>query len=114
MTFPANYTVPYHSYSAGTATARNTPTAVYTPPLDQPGTELKVIDIAPVRGAEPNATRIVDRRKLHAPPDCPLKAQDVVDLPEGRFEVDGDMEDQTRGFHGWNPGVVVWLKRTQK
>lgn len=114
MTFPANFQLGWHQYSAGTATARNTPVAVYTPALDQPGTALMVIDIAPVRSTEPNETRNVDRRKVHAPADCPVRARDVLDLPEGQFEVDGDIEDQTRGFHGWRPGVVIWLKRTQR
>ena len=113
MTFPANISVGWHVYSAGAVDANNEPTVVYTPPLDETGATLKVIDVAPVRGIEPDEARIVDRLKIHAPPDTGVAARDVIDLTEGQFEVDGAPEDHTRGFHGWNPGVVIWLKRVR-
>jgi hypothetical protein len=88
---------------------------VYTPPLDEDGTELKVIGIGTgARSSEPDETRIVTQPKLYAPPDCPVKARDVLDLPDGQFEVDGDPDNQCCGFHGWQPGIVVWLKRVQR
>ena len=50
--------------------------------------------------------------RMAAPPDCPIRARDVVQLPNGQvYEVDGEPDDQTLGHHGWKPGIVLWLKR---
>ncbi len=113
MTFTARIPIKWWQYAAGAVDAEGNPTEGYTPALDAAGTDLKVISVGRgVRSSEPEIGRVVEQPRMAAPPDCPIRAQDVVELPNGdRYEVDGDPDDQTLGHHGWKPGIVVWLRR---
>lgn len=115
MTFPTPYTVGWHTWSAGTATARNTTTDVYTPLLTATGTQVRVHGWAPTRELEPTATRVESDIDLFVPSSVAPGPKDVVDLPIGRFEVVGYAEDFTHGpFAPGFGGSVVKLKRIQK
>jgi hypothetical protein len=114
MTFPTPFEVGWHTWSAGTATGRNTPTDVYTPALTATGTSVKVIGWAPTRETEPNATRVESDIDLFVPPGVASQPKDVVDLPIGRFEVVGWPQDFTYGPFGFQPGAVIKLKRIQQ
>ena len=113
MSFPARYTIRWYTYSEGVETAHNEPTPVYTPTLDVTGADRKVIGWGPVTQIpEPDEERVVQRRKLYVPSGFTAGPRDVAELPDGRWEVDGYLDDESHGFHGWTPGDVVWLKRT--
>lgn len=115
MTFPTPYTIGWHTHSEGPVDAHENPTSVYTPELDGPGAERAVIGWGPVSvTVEPNSERVISRRKLYVPSGFASTPRDVADLPDGQWEVDGEIDDESHGFHGWKPGDVVWLKRTQQ
>lgn len=40
-----------------------------------------------------------------------LKASDRVILAGKRYQVEGDAEDWNHGFHGWQPGFQINLRR---
>lgn len=105
----------WHQRSSGAVDGEGNPTTSYSPPLNEDGTELKVISIGRgVRSSEPQIGRMIQQPRMAAPPDCPIRADDVVVLPDGlAYDVDGDPDDQTMGHHGWKPGIVVWLKRVE-
>lgn len=104
-----------HTYSAGNRDGYNIPAPSWDPPLNEPGEERDVIGWAPhssteVSGVEPN--RIVETDvDLLVPPDFQIASEDVVDLPEGQFQVNGDPRDFGYGPYGYNPGMVIGLKR---
>lgn len=107
--------IKWHQHSADAVDAEGNPTDAYTPPLDDPGTDLLVISIGQgSRSTEPQNGRLIQQPRMAAPPNCPIRAKDVVVLPDGlAYEVDGDPDDQTMGHHGWKPGIIVWLKRVE-
>lgn len=113
MTYPTPYTVYWHTFSVGAVDARNNPTTVYTPALDETGSAVAVMGWAPTQTAEPNEVRVQADLDLFVPPTVSGGPGDVVDLPDGAFEVVGWPEDWSNGPFGFRPGKVVKLKRTQ-
>lgn len=109
----ASKTVGWHTYSDGATTARNTKAAVYTPPLDEDGTEVAAYGWAPTYVSESNENRSESDLDLLLP-TLRGAPRDVVDLPTGQYEVVGDPEDFTQGPFGSAFGVVVKLKRVQR
>lgn len=118
MTFPTPYMVGWHTHSDGAEDAHGNPVTVYTPPLVDvdgdpvDGTPVAVMGWAPTRTEEPNEARIQADIDLFVPPTVTGGPKDVVDLPEGAFEVVGWPEDWSNGPFGFTPGKVVKLKRT--
>jgi hypothetical protein len=51
--------------------------------------------------------------KLAGPPSLEVGHRDRFVLPSGTFDVVGDVEDYTHGPFGWQPGVVVNLRRVE-
>lgn len=115
MSLTARIPIRWHQHTIDGEDDEGNPQATYTPPLTEAGAELKVISIGQgVRSDEPQIGRVVQQPRIAAPPDCPLRADDLVKLPNGlMYEVDGDPDDQTMGHHGWKPGIVVWLRRVE-
>lgn len=117
VTFPTPYTVGWHTHSEGTADAHNNPVSVYTPALNATGTQVAVMGWAPAGSpglsVEPNEARVIHDIDLLVPPGVTGGPKDVVDLPDGQFEVVGWPDDWTKGPFGFQPGKVVKLKRTQ-
>jgi hypothetical protein len=114
MNFPANYEVSWHTWSAGVATARNTPTDVYTPALDAAGVVRMAIGPAPTRESEPDETRVQSDIDLFVPPDFgAVNPRDVCDMSLGRFQVVGYTQDYSLGPFNYTPGGVVKLKRVE-
>ena len=60
-------------------------------------------------GADSGLNRAVYDMVLFAP--WPLKAPDRVILSGKRYQVEGDAEDWNHGFHGWQPGFQINLRR---
>ena len=83
---------------------------VYTPPRDQRGARHLVYGPVPVSSTEPEGLVIVDRELL-VPPDFPVTADDLVDLPDGQYAVIGQPSDYCLGPFGFQPGLVVHLKK---
>jgi len=113
VTFTPRIPIEWWQYTSGLEDAEGNPTEGYTPALTDAGTPLRVISIGRgSRSTEPEIGRVVEQPRMAAPPDCPIRARDVVQLPNGQvYEVDGEPDDQTLGHHGWKPGIVLWLKR---
>lgn len=114
MTFPLLFTVAVHSYSAGSIGDYGETAAVYTPPLDTSGTEVAVYGWSTPSSVEPKLAghdRVVVDQELLVPPENTIGAHDLVDLPDGQYQVIGEPEDMNNGPFGWQPGKVVNLRR---
>lgn len=52
--------------------------------------------------------RTVDMLHVHLPSDSVPPSWGKIRTPNGDvWEVEGNAEDYTHGWHGWNPGLVV-------
>lgn len=117
--FPTPHTIGVHVYSSGGRDDRNNEIAVWTPPLDEPGTEAAVIGWAVPSSTEPAVAghdRVVVDVMLGVPPGVVLTAHDVVDLPygpAGQYEVVGEVRTADGNPFGWNPGGEVGLRRVE-
>jgi len=116
MTFPTPYTVDWFPYTGGPET------------VDELGNETEswseTATSKPVQGWEYNNTdRLTSNVRgeigaisevvLSVPPDWTPGMRDRVELPDqGIYEVTG-ISLQCNGFHGWQPGNLVMLKRAQ-
>lgn len=111
--FPTPYTVGWHHSDPNGEDGEGNPEVSYTPPLDEPGTPLKVHAIQPARSTEPEINRVIHDIDLLCPVGTEGKPQDVVDLPDGvQYEVVGWPADWSKGpFHPGFGGVEVQLKR---
>ena len=112
--YPTPWVVGWHTYTPGVEDSHgNIGESTYEPPLDEDGEPRRVIYIAPGGSSEPNEVRVEHDIDLGVPADFTAHPNDVVDLPEGRFEVVGYPADYTRGPFGFQPGKVVELRRIQ-
>jgi hypothetical protein len=110
--FPQLFEVGVHIYSAGPTNGYGSETAVYTPPKDSPGTAAKVYGWSVASSTEPRPEDlVVTDVDLFAPADFPAAAYDVIDLPEGQYEVIGTPQDYTHGPFGSALGIRVKLRR---
>lgn len=121
MTYPTPYTVGHHVRTAVGAD-RFRETVTYTPPKDQPGTPVKVIQWTALKseaasrdGAQqPGYDRTIVDVELYTLPGFRPSPGDLIDIPgDGQFEVVGHPEDYNHGFHGWQPGNVINLRRVE-
>ena len=108
-------TIGLHTYTGGDHDGYGIPAPSWEPALDEEGTEVEVFGWAPRSSTEgegvgPNAL-VETELDLLAPPGTVIFAEDVVDLPEGQFQVIGDPLDYGYGPYGYNPGIVVRLKQ---
>jgi hypothetical protein len=114
---PLRHEVGLHSYSAGEIDAYGCTIPVYTPPRDSPGTAEKVYGWSLPLSIEPHGEGrdniIVTDVELLAPPGFSVGPYDVVDLPDGQYEVVGHPQDYGYGPFGFDPGVVVKLRRVE-
>jgi hypothetical protein len=114
---PMTLEVGLHTYSAGEPNRYNVVEPVYTPPRDQPGTPVKVYGWAVTTTREPSApgpsphNMVVTEVDLFAPPGFTIAPHDVVDLPDGQYEVIGDPQTFQQGPFGSTLGTVVALKK---
>ncbi|MCB1282348.1 MAG: hypothetical protein KDB18_12580 [Salinibacterium sp.] len=113
MTFPALWTVGWHTATAGANDRNGSPTRTYSPELDAEGTAVKVIGWGPTQTSEPAQDHALDLIDLLVPPGVTSAPGDAVDLPDGQYEVVGHLEDFTKGPFGFVPGGVVKLRRFQ-
>ncbi len=120
MSFPTPYTVGYHARTNhGPDRFRDQPT--YSPPKDQPGTPVAVIQWSAAKAVSSGGQlmghdRLVSEVDLFAPPGFDPQPGDLIDLPAGpagQFEVAELPRDYTHGFHGWQPGTVIPLRRVE-
>ncbi|WNG95286.1 hypothetical protein [Mycobacterium sp. ITM-2016-00318] len=110
--FPQLLEVGLHTYSAGPVNGYGSETAVYTPPKDSPGTAAKVYGWSVASSFEPRPDDlVVTDVDLFAPADFPAGAYDVIDLPDGQYEVIGQSQDYNHGPFRFTPGVLVHLRR---
>lgn len=114
MTFPAIFTVRVHAWSAGTDSDYNEPADVYTPPKTAAGTAYSVYGWSAPLSTEPKLAghdRVVVDVELLMPPTVPIHAHDLVDLPDGQYEVVGEPEDYNNGPFNFAPGLVANLRK---
>ncbi len=113
MTFPLTFTVGLHRYSPGPDDGYGNPSRVYTPPLDQPGTQYKVIGWNDLpRGGEEsgNKDRVISSVQLFTPDTFPATAYDVIDLdgdPTNQWSIVGESNAYNNG-PWWNPHTLVF------
>lgn len=104
-----------HFYVGGEKNAYGIPAPVWQPPLNEPGTVQKVYGWAPKGSAETGPATpinvVTTELDLYAPAGFLIAPEDVIDLPEGQFQVVGHPADYGTGPFGTSPGVVVTLKR---
>lgn len=116
MTYPTPYTVGHHAYSADGEDPRGNPVVTYTPPADQPGTEVPVYGWYVPSSTEPALAghdRVIVDVAMLVPPGFPAGPHDLIDLPDGQCEVIGYAEDYTHNPFGWGPGGVLNLQRVE-
>jgi hypothetical protein len=120
VTFPTPYTVGHHAASVTGDRFRNP--VVYSPPRDEPGTPVAVIQIAAPQSAagtrdghqQLGYDRTMVDIDLYVPPEFLPHKGDLIDIPGmGQFEVVGYPEDHNHGFHQWQPGNVIPLRRVE-
>jgi len=122
VTYPTPYTVGLHRYAGGDTNAHGQVVKTYEPPLDEPGLQVRVTQWVPTQFGvpEPEVGTTMQWLELFVPDVLvdvdgnavdDIGGFDLVDLPDGQYEVDGPPWDYTRGFHGWKAGKVVRLKR---
>lgn len=115
--FPLRYTVGVHTRTESGMDAHRNPVPTYKPPLDRPGTPVKVYGWYTPSATEPQIPgheRTIADVALMVPPGFPATSTSVIDLPggpKGQFEVIGDPEDYSYGPFGWKPGSVLNLRR---
>lgn len=113
MTFPLAFTVGLHKFSQGEDDGYGNPVApIYTPPLDEPGTQYKVVgwaDLFRPSQAEitGNRERVVDYKQLFAPLSFPGGPYDRIDIADGQYEVVGMPADHAHG-PWWSPGLQMY------
>ena len=107
----ARRTVGWHTVDLGAVDAEGNPVVAYVPPLEDPGTPTTVFGWGFAQAEEPEIGRVIHDLDLFVPADVTGKPQDVVDLPEGQYEVVGHPLDWTTGPFDYAPGKVVQLKR---
>jgi len=115
VTFPLRFTVGLHTYSEGTADGYNESAAVYTPVKTVAGTSYRVYGWSTPTSTEPKLAghdRVIVDVELLVPPGFPAGPHDLIDLPDGQYEVLGQPEDYNNGPFGFTPGLVVNLRRT--
>lgn len=106
-----------HTHSVGERDRYNVPVPIYTPPRDQPGYQLRVYGWATKASTEPTSVGpsphnlVVTEVDLLAPRDFPVGPYDLIDLPDGQYEVIGEPEDFVNGPFGSRLGVLVKLKK---
>lgn len=120
--YPLRYTVGLHRYVEGDVNAHGKVVKEYQPPKDQAGLQVRVVQWVPTQFGvpEPEVDTTMHWLELFVPEVLTdvdgntvddIGAFDLVDLPEGQYEVDGPVWDYSKGFHGWSAGKVVRLKR---
>jgi hypothetical protein len=111
VTFPARLTVDHYAYVGSESST------------DELGNVVDAWASTPTARAA-QSWQSVDREKLgnfaqgeifdvslSLPPDWVPALHDRIGLPDGVYEVVG-FRMQDKGFHGWQPGNIVLLKRT--
>ncbi|SNY84056.1 hypothetical protein SAMN04244553_3592 [Nocardia amikacinitolerans] len=114
---PTPWTVRYHERTPGGPDPHRNP-AIYTPPADQPGTEVPVYGWYTPAIDDPFVAGHPDRVNIDvvllAPPDFAPTDGSLIDLPAGpagRFEVSGGVRDYNYGPFGFQPGGLVALRK---
>lgn len=107
MTFPVAHTVTRHPYVGTTKSG-----AGNTVPSFGPAVQVGVYAIAPHTVEEGSATRTeIEVADLDVfMPKTPVSVKDKFTFEGGVYETVG-VKDWTLGFHGWEPGIVVELRR---
>lgn len=106
-----------HTYSAGERNGYNAVIPVYTPAKDEQGIRLKVFGWSVRSSIEPPGpgpsphNLVITEVDLFAPPDFPVAPNDLVDLPDGQYEVIGESEDFGHGPFGSGLGLLVKLRK---
>lgn len=115
LDWPAPYSIQYWEYTPGGPDPHRNP-ATYSPPLDQPGTSVNVYGWSLPASADPrqegHPDRVIADGDLHAPVTFMPTPHSLIGLPQGRFEVIGDVRDHNHSpFNDWRPGYDIALRK---
>lgn len=113
--WPTPYTVFYWEYVPGGSDPHRNP-ASFVPPLDQPGTPVGVYGWSLPSSTDPRQEGHPDRTiadgDLHAPTAFKPTPRSQIGLPDGRYEVVGDVRDHNHSpFNDWKPGYDIALRK---
>lgn len=115
MTFPTLFTVGVHRCTESIVLDDyGDPEPVFTPAKDTTGEQVAVYGWSTPSSTEPAVAghdRVVVDVQLLAPPDTLIGAYDLVDLPDGQYQVIGTPEDYGTGPFAFAPGVCVNLRK---
>lgn len=116
MTFPTLFSVGLHRCTESIELDDyNQLTAIFTPPKDDPGTQVSVIGWSEPSSTEPAVAghdRVIVDLELLIPPDMQIGPYDLVDIPDlGQFQVIGQPEDLNHGPFLFTPGFRVNLRK---
>lgn len=116
MSFPLAQTVGLHVWSAGSDDGHGIAASVYTPSADQPGTSHAVYGWSVPSSDSPvlaGHDRVQVDIELLVPPEFPAKPRDLVDLPDGQYQIVGIVRDYATGPFEWVPGGVLNLQKVE-
>lgn len=107
MTFPTPHTVTRKPYVGDTEDGLGNTTPGFGSPQ-----QIAVYSIAPhiTEAGSASATETSVTDVDVAMPKTQVNVKDRFTLPDGDYEVVA-VQDWTLGFHGWEPGIVVELRR---
>jgi len=112
VTFPCMFEVGLHTCTEGLVLDDyGVLGAVFTPDRGEPGARYLVYGAAPAGSTEKHEDRVIVDKELFVPPGFPATAYDLIDLPDGQYQVIGQPADYGDGPFGFQPGSVLHLKK---
>lgn len=113
--FPLLFTVGVHTHTETIQLDEyNEIVSAYVPARGATGTPCQVYGWSTPLSTEPAVAghdRVVVDVQLMVPPGFPAGPYDVIDLPDGEYQVIGQPEDFNHGPFGWQPGTVLNLRK---
>jgi hypothetical protein len=113
--YPLAQTIGHKVHQAGAKDAHGNPVDSWAAPVD-----VQVYGYGPrtdVRGStgsgEPAGTQVLVGLQLLAPKGTVISPQDRIVIDGNEYEVDGEIGDWNNGPFGFEPGVVINLKRAE-
>ena len=108
MSFPTPWTVQREAWSSGGLDAHGNQSDTYLAPVD-----VAVYGWAAPAPEERTSERVVIDLRMYAPSGTAANSRDRFILPDGTYEAQGPAQSYDYGPFGWQPGVVINLRRVE-
>jgi hypothetical protein len=113
--FPLTRTIGHKVHQAGATDSHGNPADTWAEPVD-----VSVYGYGPrtdTRGStgsdEPGGTQVIVGKEVYAPKTLAVSEKDRFVIDGRTYEVDGELGDWTTGPFGFEPGIVINLKRAE-